>query len=95
MALVVVFQEIEYGEAVSVAILVPSTMNWTLWTATLSEAEAETVTVPDAVEPALGDVIETVGGVVSGGPPTLFTFTVTGEEVVVFPEVSIATAVSV
>ena len=33
----------------------------------LSDAEAEIVTVPDTVAPDAGEVIVTVGGVVSGG----------------------------
>ena len=43
----------------------PSTWNWTPATATLSEALAETVMVPETVEPELGAVTDTVGGVVS------------------------------
>ena len=55
-----------YGEVVSAEpTFVPSTCNCTFATATLSDAEAVTVTVPETVEPAVGDVIETVGGVVS------------------------------
>jgi hypothetical protein len=34
-----------------------------------SEADAVTVIVPDTVPPLIGDVIETVGGVVSGPEP--------------------------
>ncbi len=63
----VVFQEIEYGEAVTAAPrFVPSSVNWTPTTPTLSVALAETVTVPTTVTPAAGAVIETVGGVTSG-----------------------------
>ena len=40
-------------------------MNCTLATATLSEAFAETVTVPETVAPFAGAVMETVGGVLS------------------------------
>src|SRR5438105_14844168 len=62
----VVFQEMEYGLAVTSAPrLAPSSLNWTPTTPTLSEALAETVTVPTTVAPAAGEVIETVGGVVS------------------------------
>src|SRR2546425_12365639 len=61
---------------------------------TLSEAVAETVIVAETLEPLVGLVIETVGGVVSGGG-ALFTVTVMGEEVVWFPAASRATAVSV
>ena len=45
--------------------LAPSSLNCTLATATLSDALADTVTVPVKVDPAVGAVIETVGGVVS------------------------------
>jgi len=43
-----------------------STLNCTFATATLSLALAVTVTVPERVVLDAGDVIETVGGVVSG-----------------------------
>ncbi len=43
----------------------PSTWNQTPATATLSEAVAFMVAVPDIVAPLLGDVSDTVGGVVS------------------------------
>jgi hypothetical protein len=58
---------IEYGEDVSSEPrLAPSSLNWTLATPALSEAVAETVTEePETVEPEVGEVIETVGGVVS------------------------------
>ena len=46
----------------------PSNLNWTEATATLSVALALTVTLlPDTVDPLAGAVIEAVGGVVSGG----------------------------
>ncbi len=62
-----VFQEIAYGAAVSSAPrLAPSSRNCTPATPTLSEALAETVTVPETVAPAAGAVIETVGGTESG-----------------------------
>ena len=65
---VVVFQEIEYGVAVSsIPRFTPSSRNCTPTTATLSVALAETVTVPTTA-PTLGDVIATVGGVVSDEP---------------------------
>ena len=54
-------------EVSSGPILTPSRANWTPATATLSEAVAETVTVPETVESFDGDVRETVGGVVSEG----------------------------
>ena len=61
-----VSQVIEYGERISSAPrLTPSKRNWTPETPTLSVAVAETVTVPETVEPEIGAVIETVGGVVS------------------------------
>ncbi len=59
---------IEYGEMVSSAPrFTPSRLNWTPETPTLSEAVADTVVVPDTVDPPVGEVIETVGGVES--PP--------------------------
>ena len=63
----------------------------------MSEAVADTVIVPEAVEPFAGLVMETVGGVVSagGGAGALLTVTVTGAEVVRFPAASRAMAVSV
>src|SRR5207247_4553039 len=64
----VVFQEREYGAAVTSAPrFAPSSLNCTPTTPTLSVALAETITVPEMVDPADGSVIETVGGVVSGG----------------------------
>ena len=59
----------------------------------MSEALADTVIVPETVEPFAGLVMETVGGVVSG--VLLFTVTVTGLEVVRFPAASRAMAVRV
>src|SRR6266851_4055456 len=65
---VVVFQATEYGAVVTSAPrLAPSSLNWTPTTPTLSEAVAETVTMPKMVAPLAGAVRETVGGVVSGG----------------------------
>ena len=78
----------------SAPVLEPSTWNWTPATATSSEASAETVMVPETVEPGLGAVIETVGGVVSG-EEELSTVTFTPAEVVLLFEVSLATAVKV
>jgi hypothetical protein len=46
-------------------VFVPSTLNCTLATVTLSVAVAVTFTLPDTVADAAGDVIDTVGGVVS------------------------------
>src|SRR2546427_6159894 len=64
----VVFQEIEYGAAVTSAPrFAPSSLNCTPTTPTLSVALAETVIVPATVAPAAGAVSETIGGVVSGG----------------------------
>jgi hypothetical protein len=45
----------------------PLYLNWTPATPTLSEASAVTLIVPETVAPDAGDVILTVGGVVSGG----------------------------
>ena len=45
----------------------PSTLNCTPTTPTLSDALAETVMLPVTVAPAAGAVIATVGGVVSAG----------------------------
>jgi hypothetical protein len=88
---VVVFHEVEYGEVVSSApSAVPSTKNWTPATPTLSEAEALTVVVPETVAPDDGEVMLTVGGVVSA----FDTVTVTAVEVVVLPAASRALAVS-
>jgi hypothetical protein len=88
-AIVVVFQEVLWGLVVSsVPRLVPSSRNWTPTTPTLSEAVAETVTVPDTVAPLAGAVIVTVGGLLS-------TVTLTLLLVVLFPAASRATAVRV
>ena len=84
----------EYGEAVSSAPrLFPSNLNCTPATPTLSEALADTVTVPETVDPLAGAVMDTVGGVVSAA--VLLTVTLTGEEVLRFPAASRAMAVSV
>src|SRR5262245_2734709 len=70
----------------------PSTWYCTPTTPTLSEVDADTMTLePKTVEPAVGVMIETVGGVVSG----LLTVTLTLPAVVRFPAASRATAVSV
>jgi hypothetical protein len=42
-----------------------STVTWTVATETLSEADPDTVTVPETVAPALGELTTTDGGVVS------------------------------
>src|SRR5207247_1609540 len=82
-----VFQGIEYGALVSSAPkLRPSILNCTPITPTLSEALAVNITVSDIVWPSLGEVMRTVGGVVSaggggGGGAVLDTVTVTGFEV--------------
>ena len=79
-----------YGLAViSAPRFAPSTLNWTPTTATLSEALADTGTLPATVDPAAGAVIDTVGAVVS-----LFTVTLTAADVVVLPDESRAMAVS-
>ena len=62
-----VFQVTEYGALVSSAPSgAPSTRNYTPATASLSPADAATLTVvPDTVAPEEGAVTDTVGGVVS------------------------------
>src|SRR5436190_530479 len=91
LAAVAVSQETEYGTLASSAPrLAPSTLNWTLTTPTLSEASAVTAMVPETVDPDAGDVMLTVGGVVS-----LKTVTVTALEVASFPAASRARAVNV
>jgi hypothetical protein len=67
----------------------PSTKNWTPATPTLSEAEALTVVVPETVAPDDGEVMLTVGAVVSA----FDTVTVTAAEVVLLPAASRALAV--
>jgi hypothetical protein len=52
---------------IAVPVFALSTLNCTLATATSSVALAATVTVPEIVAFAAGEVIETVGGVVSAG----------------------------
>jgi hypothetical protein len=87
-----VFHDTEYGDVVSSdPIVVPSALNTTPTTPTLSDAFADTVTVPWTLAPPAGAVIDTVGAVVS----ELFTVTVTGPDVVELPAASRATAVSV
>jgi hypothetical protein len=91
---VVVFQETEYGEAVSRAPrLAPSNWNCTLATPTLSLAFAVTEIVPLTVAPFAGALIDTVGGVVS--VVLLLTVTVTVALVVLLPAASLAIARSV
>jgi len=69
-------------------------LNWTPATPTLSEALAVTLIVPETGAPLAGDVMLTVGGVVSGGG-ALETVTVTEAEVQGLPGASLATAVRV
>ena len=89
-----VFLGIEYGALVSSAPkLTLSILNCTPTTPTLSEALAVKLVVPETVAPETGDVMLTVGGVVSAGDP-LATVTVTESEVVL-PAASRATAVMV
>src|SRR5207245_11801146 len=91
---VVVFQETEYGATVTSAPrFVPSSLNCTPTTPTLSVALAETVTAPDTEALAAGAVIDTAGGVVSG--TGLFTVTLTAAEVALLPAASRAAAVKV
>src|SRR5258708_26879620 len=75
----VVFQDTEYGAAVSSAPrLEPSSLNCTPTTPTLSEALAVTLVVPETVAPEAGAGMLTEGGVGSGGGGggALFTLTV-------------------
>jgi len=59
----------EYGAEVAVpSVVAPSNLNSTFATPTLSEAEAETMILPNTLDPALGLVNATVGGMVSGNP---------------------------
>ena len=89
---VVVFQETEYGEDVSSAPRFdPSTRNCTPATPTLSDAVALTVIVPDTLAPFAGELMLTLGTVVSA----FDTVTVTADEVRRLPAASRATAVSV
>ncbi len=82
------FQLAEYGDVVSSAPrAAPSTWNWTPATPTLSEAFAVTEMVPVTVEPEVGKVIATAGGVMS-----LKTVTTTGSEVNRMPSAFRATA---
>src|SRR5262245_33240731 len=91
-ATVVVSQLTEYGDALSAEQRSPpSIWNCTLATAWLSLASAVTATAPATVESALGAVMATEGGVVSG----LYAVTVIELEVVLFPAVSVAIAVIV
>src|SRR5690606_8587194 len=66
LATVVVFQLIWYGALVSsLPTGLPSTVNQTLLTPTLSVADAASVTVPLSVLPAAGEASVTAGGAVS------------------------------
>ena len=67
----------------------PSSLNWTPTTPTLSVAVAATVNVPARLDPASGAVIETEGAM----PSTTVTFT--PAEVLILPAASRATAVRV
>lgn len=91
LAAVRVFQLIAYGGDVSGAPrFTPLSVNWTDVTPTLSEALADTVTVPLTVAPLAGAVRLTVGAVVSA--VLLLTVMVTGADVAVLPAASLATA---
>jgi hypothetical protein len=67
-AISVVFHEYDIGPLVALRASAPSIYNSILTTPTLSDAEAVTVTVPETVAPEAGELIEVVGGVVSGVP---------------------------
>ena len=87
----VVLQLIAYGDVVSgEPRFAPFSVNCTDVTPTLSEALAETDTVPLTVAPAAGAVRLTDGAVVSAAVLTIET--VRGDEVVVLPALSRATA---
>src|SRR5437016_5454365 len=89
LLVLVVFQETEYGDAVTSAPkFAPSSWNCTPTTPTLSDAAAETVIVPETDVPLLGLVSDTIGG-------TLSMVTITALEVVLFPAASRTIAVSV
>ena len=93
LATVVELHDIPYGAVVSSPpTLVPSTLNCTPATPTLSAALAAKFTVPDTVAPAAGAVTDTVGAWVSGA--ALETVIDTGAEVVTLPAASRATAVT-
>ena len=63
-AVLALLQTSEYGgDVIAEPRLIPSIWNCTLATATLSLAEAASVTEPETVEYAVGVVIETLGGV--------------------------------
>src|SRR5206468_1123308 len=88
LVVVLVFHEMVYGAVViSAPRFAPSSLNCTPATPTLSVALAETVTEPDTVDPLIGAVIDTVGGVRS-----LATVTLTAAAVAVLPAASRATA---
>src|SRR5437868_5914943 len=86
---VVVFHATEYGGDISSAPrFTPSSWNCTPTTPPLSDAVADTLIVPVRNAPLAGDVMDTVGAVLS-------TATVTAFDVVRFPAASRAIAVSV
>ncbi|PYO01106.1 MAG: hypothetical protein DMD91_08905 [Candidatus Rokuibacteriota bacterium] len=69
-----VSQETVYGAAATGAPrFAPSSLNWTLVTPTLSVAVADTLTGPVTFAPAVGAVIETLGGAVSKSTTALTT----------------------
>ena len=67
----------------SVPRFAPSSLNWTPDTPTLSEAEAEIVIVFETVCPDVGEVMETVGAVVSA--TSLTVIVIVSESVPPFP----------
>jgi hypothetical protein len=75
---------------IAIAKLAPSTDSWTKEIDRLLEAVPDTVTIPDTVDPFAGDVIVT-----TGGATVLFTVTRSLALVVLFPDVSVATAFNV
>src|SRR5215217_8534765 len=92
LATVVELQLACHGAAPSHATSTPSTYHFACVTPTASEASAASVTVPETVAPAAGDVTQTVGGVVSLGVAALATRTLTAVEAPQFPAASRAFA---
>ena len=84
----VVFSELEYGADVNAApSALPSTLNWTLATPTLSDALAVIEIVPVTVELLAGAVMETMGAIVSFVATVFETVTLT-DAVAEFPAAS-------
>src|SRR5215207_8492216 len=89
---VVEFQLACHGAAPSHATSTPSTYHFACVTPTASDAPAASVTVPETVDPAAGDVTQAVGGVVSIGVVALTTEKLTAAEAPQLPAASRAFA---